>query len=207
MKQRWWEHPICWLCDYGAVLLLIIALIVASMLTRNLWLPLFDGQNNVAETPLSPTQQSLPAVGATLSGNVLSGYSNSLSGYAFNFPAQWQGTELGTDIQFLTPQGAMAYVHVEPGVANIDSLISTTQPFSYDVLQQGETTISSQPSRCIETAAAGGTTLTAISCYFLQNQTGYVISLTELDGLDKNALKELQSQFMDLLASFRFVTR
>ncbi len=187
--------------------MLIIVLIVAAILSRNLWLPLFGGQNNVAETSLSSTQQTLPTISTTLSGNALSGYSNRQSGYALNFPAQWQGTELGTDIQFLTPQKAMAYVHVEPGVANIDSLISTTQPFSYNVLQRGETTISGQPSRCIETATVGGTTLTAISCYFLQNQTGYVIGLTELDSLDKNALKELRSQFMDLLASFRFVTR
>ncbi len=40
MNKRSWEGFVCFLCDWWWLVLLIIALAVTAVLTRNLWLPL-----------------------------------------------------------------------------------------------------------------------------------------------------------------------
>jgi len=215
----------CWLCDYWWILLAALALIAAMLLSRNIWSPLLGVSQGTPEsiyavgtptlvasneqpvsytvTPLSIAQAVSPT--SSLVENMQqSGYINTQGGYALNYPAQWQGTEMEADVQFSTQQGAMAYVHVESSVQDINTFIETTQGFSYDVLQTIKTSIAGQPARCIETALPGSTAPTAISCFVLDGQKGFVISLTEMDALNQDQLQIIQAQFMDLLSSFHF---
>lgn len=39
MNERWWENPVCWLCNYWWVLLLIIIILIVAFIARDLWLP------------------------------------------------------------------------------------------------------------------------------------------------------------------------
>ena len=39
MNEEWWESPVCWVCDYWWVLLLIIVLALTAFFTRDFWLP------------------------------------------------------------------------------------------------------------------------------------------------------------------------
>ncbi len=39
MNDEWWESPVCWLCDYGWILLLLLILGLAAFFTRRYWLP------------------------------------------------------------------------------------------------------------------------------------------------------------------------
>jgi len=222
MNRKWWERPACFLCDHWWALLLAFALVLAAYFTRGYWLPLLGvttptptptatpaptGQpiSNTA-APSAVTQTALPTSSAAESIQQ-SGYINTQGGYGLNYPIQWQGTEIGPDIQFFTQQGAMVYVHVEPSVKDVNTLIEMTQPFPYDMLQIINTNIAGQPARCIETALPGNSLPTASSCFFLKGQKGFVISLAELGGLNQDQLQSIRSQFTDLLSSFRFVTR
>jgi len=219
----------CWVCDYWWTLLAALALIAVALLTRNIWLPLLGVPQSTPEgvyatdtpsTSFTPTvepnsyiatpsliTQTVPSTSSVTENIQQSGYINTQGGYALNYPVQWQGTEIGADIQFSTQQGAMAYVHAKSSVQDINTLIETTQVFSYDVLQTIKTSIAGQPARCIEAALPGSSTPTAISCFVLDGPKGFVISLTELDALNQDQLQIVRAQFMDLLSSFRFTTR
>lgn len=40
MEEVWWESPVCYLCDYGWLLLLFLVLGLAAFFTRPVWSPL-----------------------------------------------------------------------------------------------------------------------------------------------------------------------
>lgn len=43
MNEEWWEGPVCLLCDYGWIVLLIVLLGLIAFLTRGFWLALLFG--------------------------------------------------------------------------------------------------------------------------------------------------------------------
>jgi hypothetical protein len=39
MQDEWWEKPVCYLCDYWWVLLILLVLTLTGWFTRDLWMP------------------------------------------------------------------------------------------------------------------------------------------------------------------------
>lgn len=40
MKEDWSEGPVCFLCDYWWILLIVLVLAITAYFTRDYWLPL-----------------------------------------------------------------------------------------------------------------------------------------------------------------------
>lgn len=213
----------CWLCDYGWVLIVLFTTAGALFLSKNYLQRLSSPQDHsdslltdipstvMVSTALSGSYTKTPTLtiptptsSPTNDNGLKSGYVNRSGGYALNYPAQWRGTELETDIQFVTNIGAMVYVHVEPHVDDLITFSGSMQAFPYDIRQVIGTFIDGQPARCMDVTLPESSILTSISCFTLDGQKGFVISLAELGALTQDQLQAVQSQFMDLLSSFRF---
>ena len=222
MREEWWESPVCYICDYWWALLLGLILAATAYFTRPFWLPALGFSPEVSETPtvtVLPTTQiptaTLPpytitpsvsaAVTPTVTPGTFSGYTNTLGSYAFNYPTVWEGTELGADAQFETPEGGVVYIHVEPrpqGETSAEFSEASMAGLPYDVLERVESTIAGYPAFCTRTANAGEDQVIALTCYFVVDAQGYVLSLAYLDQLTPEEIQLVQMQFMDFAASF-----
>lgn len=43
MNEDWWENPVCFVCDYWWVLLIVVVLALTAFFTRDYWLPVVLG--------------------------------------------------------------------------------------------------------------------------------------------------------------------
>jgi len=59
MHKDWWESPVCWVCDYWWVVLMLLALILVGYLSRGDWMPMFSA-------PSGTVSSSLPTESATI---------------------------------------------------------------------------------------------------------------------------------------------
>ena len=94
MYKKWWDTPVCWLCDYGWILLLALALLLTAWFARSYWLPILGV--TPTSTPV-PTITSASATATVIPTSELYGYVNNDGEYAFNNPAQWKGRAAGRD--------------------------------------------------------------------------------------------------------------
>lgn len=226
MKEEWWESPVCYLCDYWWTLLLGLALVLTAYFTREYWLPILGLHSEATEVPIAtvlpatqvPTAVSQPAtvtptIGPTTAPTTipesLAGYTNTASGYAFNYPTEWEGIETGTsDVQFLTPKRTVIYVHTEPRPAGeLPAAFATylQDGLPYEVLDSIETYIAGQPAPCQQVAKSGEQQITALTCYLVAEGQGYALSMVGLDGLSQVDQQSIQDQFMDMVASFTLI--
>jgi|YNPNPStandDraft_1061719.scaffolds.fasta_scaffold41336_2 Uncharacterized protein conserved in bacteria len=53
MNGDWWERPVCWLCDFWWVLLILLVGALAAFFTRDYWMP--------AQPLVTPPPESFPS--------------------------------------------------------------------------------------------------------------------------------------------------
>lgn len=63
MREEWWERPVCYVCNYWWVILLLILLALAAYFTRPVWLPpvptptpTLTATTTVAPSTVTPTR-------------------------------------------------------------------------------------------------------------------------------------------------------
>jgi hypothetical protein len=133
MNEDWWERPVCWLCDFWWVLLLLLVLLATALFTRHIWLPWLGLSNPRSASPIpSPpatpvfastpetlmvTSTPIPAAvtQATETATVATeayGYVNEEGGYALSYPSTWKGIETGANVQFELPDGSNVQITV-----------------------------------------------------------------------------------------------
>lgn len=129
MYKKWWDTPVCWLCDYGWMLLLALALLLTVWLARGYWLPI------LGVMPVSPPAPTITPASATATAAPLQdlyGYVNKDGGYAFNYPTQWIGSAAGADANFQLPDNAKLEIIVRALQAGgtLETLADDTGPLT-----------------------------------------------------------------------------
>lgn len=214
MREEWWERPVCFICNYWWALLLAIVLALAAYFTRGYWLSTFASSPTPVPLPsVLPTSAVIatetPGTPAPTETPVLYGYTNLISGYAFNYPATWVGTETLGDVVFALPSGASVMVHAEPAVPgeNLEAFVAEVNEFPpHNILMEYHTTLNGESAKCRQLAQLGQTRLFSISCLSLHNERRFFIIIMEMDTLSADQLEKSKVEFDALLESFFFTS-
>lgn len=105
MKEKWWEQPTCFLCDWWWAILLAVIVGTTLFLSRGMWIPYFGTQEAAStqafidSTPPSNTATTsatllTPSPDVTQAGpspepNSWSIFNDTEIGYTFRYPSNW----------------------------------------------------------------------------------------------------------------------
>ena len=203
MNRKWWEHPACFLCDYGWMLLLALALLLTGYFTRGYWLPI------LGVTPTSTPAPTITPTSATVTVTPTSefyGYVNEEGGYAFNYPAQWQGKASGTDAYFQLPNNAKLEIIVRALQAGetLESLADDTGPLTIPKSNFTNLTVGGEPALRYDVLDAKSE---VVARTYRVLYAGRVYYLTLFAPLEAGTVPFSQSleQFDQLMLDFQFL--
>jgi hypothetical protein len=195
MYKKWWDTPVCWLCDYWWAVLFTLALILAAYFTRAYWLPLIGLKN-------PPTASATPENSPTVQ------FVDPKGGYSFSHPSNWPMENVGNQSQQWTlPDGVVMSVHSESATSG-DTLETYAQEvitrLPYDVINQSQTQIGGQPAIRQEVAYPGETARVALGYLILYDGNKYQIALAGLAGIPASDQDGFIQEFEKAMATFQF---
>jgi len=203
MYKKWWDTPVCWLCDYWWALLLALALLLTGWFTRSYWLPILGVMPT--STP-APTITPSSATATVTPTSELYGYVNDDGGYAFNYPAQWQGQAAGTDAYFQLPNNVKLEIIVRAVQAGetLESLADDTGPLTIPKSNLTNLTIGGEPALQYDVLDERGE---IIARAYRVLHAGRVYYLTLFAPLETGTIPFSQSleQFDQLMLDFQFL--
>jgi len=201
----------CFLCDYGWILLICLIVALALALTSDYWLPWF-GETPAIPTPISITQSESTAVQSPLTSSSptpvgLFGYINSSGGYAFDYPGSWQGLETGTDAHFQLPNGAKVQIAVRDAIPS-DTLQTIAEDSGPIVLAQADisnTIVGGEPALKSD-CRNGDNVVISRTYYVIHNGRIYYFSLfSSLDKPLPSNFTETLNEFDQMVSSLYFL--
>lgn len=203
MNDEWWERPVCIVCDYWWLLVIMIAIGLAGYFSRSFWLPML----NLVE----PTIESTPVATPTIVGQdevPRSQYSADQGEYSLTYPSEWPSEPVGDQAQqWFLPNGAIMSVHSEPALPG-DSLAEfateVTSRLPYDILNQDNIELGGQPAIRQEVGFPGEIKLIAIGYLFIADDQKYQIALAGLDTLSADEQEVTIQEFEEVLSSFEY---
>ncbi len=219
MKEEWWEQPVCWLCNYWWLFLLLILILLTAFLTRQLWLPEIgtSAPNSISSSSSSPTFSaptltSVPtntAVAATETATPalqFYGYINEEGGYAINYPSDWRGEEIGTDAYFELPSKARLEIIVRPLQAGetIGLLMEEQEPLSIPKLNLESLIVSGEPAIRYDILNSEGQIVARVY-QVLHAERVYSLTLSAPPDIDALAFSRALDQFDRIMLDFFFV--
>lgn len=156
MHEEWWEKPVCYLCDYWWILLLLVILAVGLLTPRSqeylsLATPYYDitsvpkststpgsiptlFSNTSQSSPVQSNMAITPTVTSSIPTITLSsefyGYINEQGGYAFNYPSDWKGEAIEANAFFYLPNQAKMEIVVQDlqGGETLEGLVNRMGP-------------------------------------------------------------------------------
>ncbi len=196
MYKKWWDTPVCWLCDYGWAVLFALALIFAVYFTRAYWVPLIG----IEDTP--------PIFTVTPENASIIRFTEPKGKYALSYPANWVVENLGNQTQqWSLPDGVVMSVHSESAVSG-DTLETYSQEvvtrLPYDVMSQSQTVIGEQPAIRQEIAYPGETTRVALGYLVLYDGKKYQIALAGLENIQASDQERFIQEFEKTMTTFQF---
>lgn len=227
MEERWWEHPVCFICDYWWALLIVIVLLLSVFFTRGIWLPIVGFEPLLTATPtlapLPPTRVILSTQPGTetpittrsptttvpftsTSADELFGYINTQGNYAFNYPSSWQGTETVSDVRFIF-DGVKCEVVVQSirDGETLDTIRTTEGPIGSSLDNFLESSVGGVPALQQEIYNPSGE-LTGLLYHVLHGERYYALLIVADPNQPlRTNFATLMSQFEAIIKSFRFI--
>lgn len=94
MYKKWWDTPVCWLCDYWWAILLALLVVALAILLRGYWMPVQDFSAIPSATPISTTILPSPTTDSLEQWLHFQGTS-----YSLDYPADWYAYHPQTEIR------------------------------------------------------------------------------------------------------------
>jgi hypothetical protein len=185
--------------------------VLSSCVSNGQWM-LFPNPAATATKSVSPTPQSPPRtvtpVAAPTASPLFYNYTNTLGGYAFNYPSNWRGKEIETRAYFYLPDQSKMEVNVRAAQAN-ETLRSLTQadegPLPPPPAKTREIILASEMAVCQDVLNAAGD-VTARMCYAIHNKRVYFIAVFSPPESPLAATFAVTlTQFELVLSSFQFL--
>jgi hypothetical protein len=180
MQDEWWEKPVCYLCDYWWVLLILLVLTLTGWFTRDLWMPAAPAPT--AMPTFTPTLMPTLAPTATPSATRVA----TLGTGDVQVTLFWNSTN-DLDLWVSDPNGEVIYYSHSPSMsggtldvdANKDCSNMTNQPvenifWPTGQAPRGEYVISVNYYKQCETAVSSPFTIRVLVDGQVQEFTGVV---------------------------------
>lgn len=203
MKEEWWEQPVCFVCDYWWALLLALALLLTGWFTRGYWLPLLGV--TPAPTP-APTTSSPSALATVTPTSELYGYINEEGKYAFNYPSNWKGEEIGPDAYFQLPNNARLEIIVKdllPG-ETFETLVEDTGPLSIPKSNLSDVSIGGEAAQRYDVLNEQNEMI-ARAYQVLHNGRAYYLTLFAPPNPGSDSFAQSLEQLDQLILDFQFL--
>lgn len=202
MYKKWSDAPVCWLCDYGWMLLLALALLLTGWFARGYWLPI------LGVTPTSTPAPTITPASATVTPTLdLYGYTNASGGYAFNYPTTWQGLESETDAHFLLPDDAKVQITIRTALLEdtLQTIVADAGPWLLPQSKISDATVGGEAA-LKEDFLNAENVVTGRAYHVIHNGKIYFIALFSSPELPlPPSFPETLTQFDQVVSSFYFI--
>lgn len=229
MEERWWERPVCFICDYWWMILLALLFILSLFFTRTLWLPalgISSRQMTQTISSIEPTSlikktsTNIPAtarsnssvtpifsVPQTRAVTPLSGYINAIGSYGFNYPSNWQGAETGTDVLFIVDNIKIdVAVHDPQKGKTLDSIRSGSDPLPSSTDDFNQTTVAGESALRQNLSGYEGQFIGYVYHVFSQSRYYTLTVVANPTEPLPDDFTDILMQFESLVKSFRFLS-
>lgn len=209
MQERWWERPVCIVCEYWWVAVLAIALGLTAYFMRGYWMPAI-GMTPVP-TATQPGPSAVPATAAVAPSATPEGttaFQDPAGNYKLEHPTDWTREDVGDQVQaWQLPEGAEVSVHAEPAQPG-DTLESWAEEvvarMQYAVLAQSNVSVGGEPGIRQDVAYTRSGPRIAVGYLMMHGGQKYQIALAGLDDLSADEQQRLIEQFEAMLKTFNF---